>query len=956
VSAFVVGQRFVSEAEPELGLGRVARVENRRVVVVFPASDTVRQYASGSAPIRRAVFRVGDELEDFGGRPFRVEGVEERDGLLVYVGSARRVSESELSGNLGFSKPEDRLLARIWDESSTFDLRRRALEHRFAICKSEARGFLGGRIELLPHQLYIAREIAGRARPRALLADEVGLGKTIEAGLVIHRLLRSGQMARVLVLVPEPLVHQWFVEMFRRFHLSFTIVDEQFCRETEAEQGANPFLHAQTAIASLEYLAHHSGRGEQAKAAGWDMIVVDEAHHLVWSSEAPSPAYRLVDALAREAPGVLLLTATPEQLGEEGHFARLRLLDRERYPGLTSFRDDRRRYRQVADVAARLLDGSELTGEDRRALNSIVPRRAKRLRALVAGTLEGEESPRSALLDALVDQHGPGRVVFRNARKVLDRFPERRLCKWRLDWPSEPGRQFEQLAREFRADTAEEPEAPSCDYRDDVRLFWLSELLRELAPEKVLVICRFKEKAIALHEALRQSTTVPAALFHEDLSLLQRDRNAAWFADERDGAQVLLCSEIGSEGRNFQFAHHLVLFDLPLSPELLEQRIGRLYRIGQEHTVRIHVPYLPGSSQEMELLWYDEGLGAFETSLPGTSAFDAHALRLREMALSHLETFDGSQIPSLSDRFRDHVQETNRLRQEVSHELEQGRDRLLELSSFRPRVSDSLLAEIRKWDSDTTLDSFVGDALDYLGVDLEEIAPRTFVFRQGAKLVVDALPGLRADEVGMTSDRDKATHQGELDLLTWDHPMVNGVLELLLGGEHGNSAVAVVESPPASARPPLLEALFVLDTVAPPELVVSRFLPPTPLRVVVDAELEDVTEVWTVARLARSTDGRKALRFRDLTLFEEAVPRMIEKARARAERQAPGQIRASVLEMRRKLSLEIERLRSLSEVNDHVGAHEITRLERNEERLGAAIESARLRLDSLRLILVESRN
>jgi ATP-dependent helicase HepA len=953
MSAFVEGQRFVSEAEPELGLGRVASVANRRVVLDFPSSDTVRQYASSGAPIRRAVFRVGDELEDGRGRTLRVESVEERDGLLVYVGDSRRIPESELSGNLGFNKPEDRLLARIWDDSRTFDLRRRALDHRYAASKSEARGFLGGRIELLPHQLAIAREIAGRVRPRALLADEVGLGKTIEAGLVVHRLLRVGQIARVLVLVPEPLVHQWFVEMFRRFHLSFTIADERYCEETESEQRVNPFLHAQTAIASIEFLSCHSERGEQAIAAGWDMIVVDEAHHLTWTKAAPSPSYLLVEALARDAPGVLLLTATPEQLGEEGHFARLRLLDPERYPGLTAFRRDRRRYRKVADLAAKLIDGAKLTEADGRALHAMLPPRAKSLRRLVSEVMHGDESRRSVLLDALVDQHGPGRVVFRNSRRVLDRFPERRLRKWRLDWPKESATQFEQLAREFQADTAEEPEAPRCDYRDDVRLAWLVELLREVSPEKVLVICRFQEKAIALHEALRQKTTFPAALFHEGLSLLQRDRNAAWFADERDGARVLLCSEIGSEGRNFQFAHHLALFDLPLSPELLEQRIGRLYRIGQEHTVWIHVPYLPGSAQEMALDWYDEGLDAFVASLPGTSAFDASALRLREMASSHLASFDGRSVPALPDGFPQLVAETRQLRGDVARELEQGRDRLLELSSYRPRVADSLVAEIRKWDSDRALDAFIVESLDSLGVDLEEIGPRAFVFRQGAKLVVDALPGLRADEVGMTSDRDKATHQGELDLLTWDHPMVSGVLELLLGGERGSSAVALADRSLGIGRP-LLEAVFVLDTVAPPELVVSRFLPPTPVLVVVDEELRDATGVFPVERPTPLRDGRQALRFRDLSSFEEALPRMLREARTLAERETPRLVRESVLDMRRSLSREIERLRSLAEVNDHVGPDEIARLRSDEKRLSRAIGRARLRLDSLRLVVPES--
>jgi ATP-dependent helicase HepA len=142
------------------------------------------------------------------------------------------------------------------------------------------------------------------------------------------------------------------------------------------------------------------------------------------------------------------------------------------------------------------------------------------------------------------------------------------------------------------------------------------ELLRKLDPKKVLVIGRTIEKAEALDAALRRHLTIKTGIFHEGLTLVQRDRNAAWFA-EPEGARLLLCSEIGSEGRNFQFAQHLILFDLPLNPELLEKRIGRLDRIGQTSDFQIHVPYLAQSPQEVLARWFHEGLNALESNLEG---------------------------------------------------------------------------------------------------------------------------------------------------------------------------------------------------------------------------------------------------------------------------------------------------------------------------------------------------
>ena len=143
---------------------------------------------------------------------------------------------------------------------------------------------------------------------------------------------------------------------------------------------------------------------------------------------------------------------------------------------------------------------------------------------------------------------------------------------------------------------------------------WLQTHLKTLRPEKALVICAHKETAMALEHYLHLKAGVRCAAFHEDLSLIERDRAAAYFAEETTGAQALICSEIGSEGRNFQFAHHLICFDLPAHPDLLEQRIGRLDRIGQGADIHIHVPYLSGTAQEVHYRWLDDGLNAFNAT------------------------------------------------------------------------------------------------------------------------------------------------------------------------------------------------------------------------------------------------------------------------------------------------------------------------------------------------------
>ncbi len=145
-----------------------------------------------------------------------------------------------------------------------------------------------------------------------LLADEVGLGKTIEAGLILHRLLLAGRVERALILVPDSLTHQWLVELLRRFSLTVTLLDEH---QSQAHGSANPFESAQLVLASRGWLFANRHRQEQAPASRFDLLIVDEAHHLDWHPETSGPGYLCVEQLAAEIPGLLLLTATPEQMG-----------------------------------------------------------------------------------------------------------------------------------------------------------------------------------------------------------------------------------------------------------------------------------------------------------------------------------------------------------------------------------------------------------------------------------------------------------------------------------------------------------------------------------------------------------------------------------------------------------------------------------------------------------------
>jgi len=170
----IPGQRWVSDSEPELGLGIILKAEYGQVEIYFPAAKEHRRYAMKSAPLRRVRFKEGDRIKLHNGVELAVESVEETKGIVTYKGGGKEASEAELSDKISFSSPEERLLAGQVDDHEAFALRAEVLERRTAVQQSPVRGYVGGRVDLIPHQMSIAGEVAGRLVPRVLLADEVG--------------------------------------------------------------------------------------------------------------------------------------------------------------------------------------------------------------------------------------------------------------------------------------------------------------------------------------------------------------------------------------------------------------------------------------------------------------------------------------------------------------------------------------------------------------------------------------------------------------------------------------------------------------------------------------------------------------------------------------------------------------------------------------------------------------
>ncbi|MCT8574161.1 RNA polymerase-associated protein RapA [Glaesserella parasuis] len=965
--SFVVGQRWISESENNLGLGIVTAVDNRTVTLSFPASDEQRVYAVAVAPLTRVQFQKGDRVTSVDGWQLDIEDVVENQGVALYLG--KRVDtqeesvlpEMQLDHKVSFSKPQDRLFSAQIDRSDRFALRYRALKHQQAQFQSELRGMRGIRASLIPHQLHIAKEVGQRLSPRVLLADEVGLGKTIEAGMILQQQLFSGRVDRVLVLVPESLQHQWLVEMLRRFSLNFSLFDEERCAdftkkdEDNNDISENPFETEALVIASINWLSANPQRAKQVLDADWDMLIVDEAHHLEWDEQNPSMAYQFVAQLSKQISAVLLLTATPEQLGQESHFARLALLDPDRFYDYHAFVEEQKQYQPVADAVATLLNDKPLSAKEQESISELLTEEDVEPMFRVINSDASEEQRREVrqeLISELIDRHGTSRVLLRNTRQGVKGFPHRIYNEIVLEMPTQyanalkvmgmmGGNKMEDLLYPEHLFQRMNPNAKWHEF--DPRIEWLITFLKNHRDEKILVICKQADTAIQLEQVLREKEAIRSAIFHEKMSIVERDKASAYFAQQEDGAQVLISSSIGSEGRNFQFARRLVLFNLPDNPDLLEQSIGRLDRIGQKHDIEIYVPCFNHSTQLILAEWYHRGLNAFEETCPmGATLFREFNAELTAYLLN----------PERSEAFEAFVEQTHKRQQQLKVELEKGRDRLLELNSNGGETAQQLAQAIAEQDDNPQLVNFALNLFDVIGLEQEDLGEKSIVISPTGHMLVPDFPGLSEEGNTVTFDRELALMREDVLFLTWDHPMIRNGIDLITSGDIGKSAISLLVNKNLPAGTLLLEAIYIVEAQAPKDLQLTRFLPPTPVRILLDNKGNDMASQVSFAGLEKQLKPvNKQMANKIAKMARGDIEKLIAFSDEKVVPQAQSLIEQAKQNADHTLGTELHRLTSLQAVNKNIRADEIQALEQLREASLKHLDQANWRLDSLRVIV-----
>ena len=937
MSKFVIGQRCVSHTETELGLGTIVAVEGRHITISFPAVGEDRLYAVQTAPLTRIEYKSGETIHTKDNRTFRVLKIRLHEGRLIYhvkdsEGKKHDIDELDLNSFVELTSPKQRLTSGQFDNIKSYQLRCETLLLLNRLQQSPVKGLLGSRTNLLPHQTYIAHEVAKRFAPRVLLADEVGLGKTIEAGMILHYQLYTGLASRVLIVVPNTLTHQWLVEMLRRFNLRFALFNNDRLLALREEEG-NPFESEQLIICSLDNLTHDSRLFNDALSADWDMVVVDEAHHLHWSEGDEGHDYRCIEALAEQCYGLLLLTATPEQVGAASHFARLRLLDPARFHDLDSFMQEEQGYKQLSETVKVLLDQ-----QDKPLNDNILSILQTYLEDETPNNNEPDVEEREKIVSKLLDRHGTGRVFLRNTRRAIKGFPERTLHAMPLAYPDI----YSTLSG--KKNLFPELEIKNEDWlKQDPRVQYLITLLVKLKSEKVLVICANAKTATCLERYLQLKIGIRCAAFYEGLSIIERDRAAAYFAETEGGAQILVCSEIGSEGRNFQFAHHLVLFDLPLNPDLLEQRIGRLDRIGQTEIINIHVPYIEHSAQEVLFNWYNNGLNIFiENCAAAYSIYEKF-----EKPLNAALDKPNTDITTLLDDTKTH---TNNVKQA----MHDGRDRLVELNSCRKDIAEKIIKSISEEENPKVLMDYMENMFDAYGVDHEEHSENTWILHPSDHMRTGYFPGLNDESITITFDRNKALSREDWSFVSWEHPMVAEAIEMLLTSEIGNAHITSIKVESVESGTIMLETFSSISAIAPKKLQVDRFLPITPLRTLISKDKKNYAKLLSHDKL--NILGQEIERQTAQEIIKQIKPEietMTDFAMRFTDSRTPEVRTEAKHRVYKLLGAEIARLKHLQKKNKTIRQEEIEFMDGQIHACIEAINHAKYELQAVRLIIVQ---
>ena len=729
------------------------------------------------------------------------------------------------------------------------------LQHAYRFDESAA--LSSARVEPAAHQIFVAHRVVNKLQPRMILADEVGLGKTIEAGLILKELRTQGSLHRVLIITPASLTLQWQTELATKFNEEFTVLDGDTIKIL-GKAGRNPWAQVDNGIVSLN-LAMSPKHSENLLEAGWDLVIFDEAHRVRRTfrggEAAANLAYRMADDLKNTVDGLLLLTATPVQLHQYELFSLIELVEPGRFEDYRAFEQSRKQLPRLNELMLALHDWPSLTSSARLKTQTELTLLLKISRSTEALS---DDAQRDALLDQISDEHPMANVMVRNRKSQLDIVSQRVAHRIPVTMSEQERVMYDRVSEyiqngydaakaeknnavgflmvtyqrmltssstamrrslERRADaltkrmaTGIKPRSGSVDLdsleemedgtaaAEQVEAAALAEVaaqgeveeLREMSrglqklvdskavalvnilhplleqrpEEKFVIFTQFRDTQAYLHYALEQNGW-RVELFHGGLKPQEKEDAVARF---RDSAQIFLSTEAGGEGRNLQFCHYLVNYDLPWNPMRVEQRIGRLDRFGQRYPVVIYNLAYEDTLEDRVLDVLDKRIGIFTESVGALDPILGEVERNIARMVMNDRALAADELAEYGQELGVRVGRAKEAERALS-------DFALDRASLRRDVANELL-ERTPLASPADLQGFVNDALERAGGTINE--------HRGGGVQISLSPMLASSlRVAHSAyrgsfDPKEALRLEEHDFFAVGHELIDALLALML--------------------------------------------------------------------------------------------------------------------------------------------------------------------------------
>ena len=765
-------------------------------------------------------------------------------------------------------------------------------------------------VDIKPHQVSVVHKVVSNYPHRFLLCDEVGLGKTIEAGMTLKEIQARGGGQRVLVIAPPNLVRQWQFEMRTKFNQSFAVLNSRTVEYLVGQgQTGNPFLYEQNVVCSSGWVANPRW-SKLCAEVDWDLVIVDEAHHArskrYGNKIDTTRLYRLVRDLA--APehfvrrGMLFLTATPMQLDTHELYSLVELLDPTLFPSESHFDEHRRRVPGLSRTAEQLSihgfpipnrDDFDVAEEIASWLNIDTTQALQRLS-------DGKQAIET-LTNELFDRHLLSDVMIRNRKSVVGGFMPRSASRWKVTLTTEEraalqaveeyveygfqmaeGRSdqaigfvmvtFQKLmassiaavresltkrrnkilsaqtkgqSMDAAADRLDDDDKASdviedldakgivaneeltllenamnaivavkVDSKAQVLISRLAELFHDAPDEKVIVFTQFRETQSYLRDLMAEQGW-RLNVFHGQMKAQDKDSAVEQFRTG-SGSQILISTEAGGEGRNFQFCHLLVNYDLPWNPMKVEQRIGRVDRIGQEQPINVFNLWVENTVEARVLDVLEHRIRLFEETIGGLDSILGDA----EDDITAIMRKAGREREKALEEFGKNLED--QILKAVDAETRLG-DFIMDTKSFRKELAEKIAGQPSPVSADD-FERFIGQLLAGIRTHIREIA-------QGYELTFHDGFVASHKRIFPTGNRLRGVfrrdhwHDAEgVEFLVFGHPIIDATVKQVLDeGYEGTTGTRRIIS--RDGLEPIAGWLFTYQFTIPGPQVTEKLMP-----------------------------------------------------------------------------------------------------------------------------------